>query len=187
MGDALDRVRLPVRPVVHGVDAPRVARARMLGVQDAIHDRIAQVHIGRGHVDLGAQHARAIGKLAVFHALEQVQVLLDRAIAVRAVLARLGQRPAVLADLVGAQIVDIRLAGFDQLDSPVVQLLEVIRGEEQPVFPVRAQPFHIVGDRVDVFLLFLGGIGIVEAQVELATVFLRRAVVDPDRLGVADV
>ncbi len=72
-------------------------------MQDAVHDRIAQVEVGGGHVDLGAQDARPIRELAVLHTHEQVEVFLDRAIAIRAVLARLGQRAAMIADLVGAQ------------------------------------------------------------------------------------
>ena len=99
--DALDRVGLPVREVVGRVDAPGVARPRVLRVEDAVQDRVAQVDVGRGHVDPGAQHARAVGELAGAHAREQVEALLDRPVAPRAVAAGLGERAAVLADLVG--------------------------------------------------------------------------------------
>jgi hypothetical protein len=44
----------------------------------------------------------AVGELAGLHAAEQVEVLVDAAIAERAVLARLGQRAAVGAHLLGA-------------------------------------------------------------------------------------
>ncbi len=64
VGDALDGIRLAVRVVVHGIDAPLVAGAVMRGVEDAVHDRIAHVEVGRGHVDLGAEHAAAVGELA---------------------------------------------------------------------------------------------------------------------------
>ena len=57
VGDVLDGIRLAVGVVVHGVDAPLVAGAVMRGVQDAVHDRVAHVEVGRGHVDLGAEHA----------------------------------------------------------------------------------------------------------------------------------
>ena len=56
--DALDRVGLPVREVVGRVDAPRVARPRMLRVDDPVQDRVAQVDVAGGHVDL-ARAARA--------------------------------------------------------------------------------------------------------------------------------
>ena len=58
VGDVLDGVRLAVGVVVHGVDAPLVAGAVVRGVKDAVHDRVAHVEVGRGHVDLGAEHAR---------------------------------------------------------------------------------------------------------------------------------
>jgi hypothetical protein len=45
----------------------------------------------------------------------------------------------------------------------------------------------VVVYRVDVFLFFLLGIGVVEAQVAHAAVFLRELEVQPDALGVADV
>ena len=67
------RIRLAVREVVHRIDAPLVAGAMMLGVQDAVHHRVAHVEVRRRHVDLGAQRARAVGKLARLHALEQVR------------------------------------------------------------------------------------------------------------------
>ena len=85
---ALDRVRLAVGEVVARIDAPGVAGARMGGVQDAVEHRIAQVDVARRHVDLGAQHAGAVRKLAGAHAAEEIEVLLDRALAERAVRCR---------------------------------------------------------------------------------------------------
>src|SRR6266542_801412 len=82
--DALDRVRLAVREVIGGVDAPGIARPRMRGMQDPVQDRVAQVDIAGGHVDAGAQHARAVGELALPHALEEVEALLDRPVPPRA-------------------------------------------------------------------------------------------------------
>ena len=77
MGDALDGVRLAVGEIVARINAPGRAGARMLGVQDAVEHRIAQVDVARGHVDLGAQHARAVGKFAGAHAAEQIEIFLD--------------------------------------------------------------------------------------------------------------
>ena len=66
VGDALDAVRLPVRPVVHRVDAPVAAGAVVLGVEDAVQHRIAQVQVGRGHIDFGAQDFCAVRELPFF-------------------------------------------------------------------------------------------------------------------------
>ena len=70
---------------------------------------------------------------------------------------------------------------------PLVELLEVVGGVELAVLPVDAEPADVVADGIDVLLLLLGGVGVVVAEVELAAVLLGEAVVQADRLGVADV
>ena len=187
MRDPLDRVGLAVGEIVGRVDAPLVAAAMVRGVQDAVHHRVAHVQVGRGHVDLRPQGARAVGKLAGPHPLEQVEVLLDRAVAVGAVLARLGQRAAMFADFVGRQVADVRLAGLDQLHGPLVNLLEIVGGVVEPVLPIEAQPADVLHDRVDVLDVFFAGVGVVEPQVAQAAELLGDAEVQADRLGVADV
>ncbi len=185
--DSLDGVLEPVRPIVHRVDAPRIAGAVVRGVQDAVHDRVAQVEVGRGHVNPGAERPRAVRELAGAHLRKEVQVLLDGAVAVRAVLARPGQRAAMGADLVGGQVADVGLALSDQLHGPFVHPLEVVRGEKQPVAPVGADPAHVLDDRFHELLLFPGRVRVVEPKVEPAAEILRDAVINPDRLRVADV
>ena len=106
VGDALEGVALAVGPVVHRVDAPLVAGAGVRLVADAVHDGVAQEDVGGGHVDLGPQGLRAVGELAGLHPGEEVEVLLDGAVAVGGRSAGPGQRAAVLADLVGGQVVD---------------------------------------------------------------------------------
>ena len=186
VGDALDGIRLAVGVVVHGVDAPLVAGAVMRGVQDAVHDRIAHVEVGRGHVDFGAEHAAAVGEFALLHADEEVEIFFDGAVAKGAVFAGLGEGAAVLADLVGGEVVDIGLAILDELQGPLVELAEVVGGVAEAV-PLEAEPAHVFLDGVDVLLLFLFGIGVVEAQVGLAAELVGEAEVEADGLGVADV
>ena len=84
-------------------------------------------------------------------------------------------------------VVDIGLAGLDQLLGPLVELLEVVGGVKQVLAPVEAEPAHVALDRVDVLLLLLGRIGVVEAQVAAPAELLGDAEVQADRLGVADV
>src|SRR3546814_6502636 len=85
MGDALDRVAQRVRVVVHRVDRPGVAGVLVRDLLDPVQRRVAQVDVAAGHVDLRAQGARGVGELARAHAPEQVEVLLDAAVAVRRV------------------------------------------------------------------------------------------------------
>ena len=88
VGDVLDGVRLAVGVVVHGIDAPLVAGALVRGVEDAVHDGVAHVEVGRGHVDFGSQDAGAVGEFAVLHAGEEVEIFFDGAVAIGASLCR---------------------------------------------------------------------------------------------------
>ncbi len=109
---ALDRVGLAVRPVVHRIDAPRVARALVRGLADPVHHRVAQVDVRRRHVDLRAQRLacrrrtrrRACARnRSRFSSTERLRYGLSRA--------GLGQRAASLAHLLGREVVDVGLAG----------------------------------------------------------------------------
>ncbi|OQA15013.1 MAG: hypothetical protein BWY63_03025 [Chloroflexi bacterium ADurb.Bin360] len=187
VGDALDGILQPVRPIVHGVDAPGIARAVMARVQDAVHHGVAQVEVGRAHVNFGAQHPRTIGKFSRAHATEEVKVLLDGAVAIGAILTRFGERAAILANLLGAQIIHVSHALLDEVLSPEVHLFEIVGGEEWFIREFGNQPAHIRHDGFDVFFFFLHRVGVIEAQVEFAAVIARNAGVEADRFAVPDV
>ncbi len=186
VGDALDRVGLAVREIIARIDAPFVAGARVCRVQDAVQHRVAQVDVAGSHVDLGAQHPRAVRELAGAHAAKQVEVLVDAAPAVRAVAAGLGQAAAHRAHFLGRQVVDIGFAGADQMFGPVVEPLEIVGRVVEVRPPVKAEPAHVALDRVDVFLLFAGRVGVVKAQMAAPAIFLRHAKIEAYRLGMAD-
>src|SRR4051812_33942731 len=100
---ALDGIALTVREVIRRIDGPRVAGARVRGVNDAIQDWVAQIDVRRSHVDLGAQHARTVLELAGAHPTKKVKVLVGAALAPWRLASRLCQRAAVLANLFGGQ------------------------------------------------------------------------------------
>ncbi len=56
VGNSFDPVRLPVCPIVGRIDAPLVTSALMVGVANAVHDRVSQVEIGGSHIDFGPEH-----------------------------------------------------------------------------------------------------------------------------------
>ena len=165
--DTLDRIRLPMRVVVHGINAPLISGSVMLRVQNAVHHRIAHVQVRRSHIDLRPQSTRAIGKFSGAHALKQIKILFDRPVAIRAIFAGFRQSTAVLPNFICRQIVDVRLAFLDQFDCPFVKLIEIIGGVEQTV-PLKAEPVHIRLDRLDVLGFFLLGIGVVEAEIGMS-------------------
>ena len=141
----------------------------------------------RRHVDLGAQHARAVRELAGAHAAEQVEVLLDARARGNGLFCP-GSVSVPRAARISSWrlVVDIGLAGADQMLGPIVEPLEIVRRVIEVLAPVEAEPAHVALDRVDVFLLFLGRVGVVEAQVAAPAEFLRHAEIEADRFGVAD-
>ncbi len=92
--DMFDRIRLAMGEIVGRVDAPSRTGTRMIGMQDPVERRVAQIHVAGSHVDLGTQHAGAVLELARTHAAEQTEVFLDAPVTIRAVPARLRQRAA---------------------------------------------------------------------------------------------
>ncbi len=176
-----------MRIVVARIDRPGGAGARMRRLDDPVERRIAHVDVAGRHVDLGAQHAGAVFKLAGLHAAEQVEVLLDAAVAERAVPAGLGQRAARDPHRLRRLVVDIGLAGFDEQFGPFIQPVEIVGGVIEVLAPIEAQPAHVALDGVDVFLLLLGRVGVVETQVAAPAELLGDAEIQADRLGVADV
>ena len=111
--------RLAVGQVVHRIDAPRVAGAMVRGLADPVHHRVAQIDVGRGHVDLRPQRLGPVGELARPHPRNRSRFSSTERSRNGDWPARLGQRAAVLADLIGRQIVDIRLAVLDELHRPL--------------------------------------------------------------------
>ena len=186
VADALDGIGLAVRKIVAGIDRPCCAGARMLGVQDAVEDRIAEVDVARRHVDLGAEHASAVREFAGAHAAEEIEILLDRAATEGAVAAGLGQRTAGDPHLLLALVVDVGLASADQDFGPFVEAVEIVGCVVEAVTPIEAQPAHIADNRVDVLLIFFGRVGVVEAEVAAAAEFRSDTEVEADRLGMAD-
>src|SRR6185312_17407256 len=95
---------------------------------------------------------------------KQIEILLDRALTKRAVLAGFGQGAAPAADVGLRLVVDIGVAGDDQALGPLIETIEIIRGIEQVGAPVIAEPANVGLDRIDIFLLLPGRIGVVEPQ-----------------------
>ena len=87
-----------------------LAGVMMLGVADAVEHRVAHPDVGRGHVDLRAQRAGAVGELAGLHPGEEVEVLLDGAVAERAFLAGAVGRAAIFVGVLGREVADVGLA-----------------------------------------------------------------------------
>ena len=186
VGDALHGVLEGMGVVVHGIDAPLVPSAVVAGVVDAVDHRVPHIEVAGGQVDLGPQGHAAVLELPGPHPAEQVQALLLGPVPVGA-LGGVGQVAPHLLHLLGGELAHVGQALLDELLGPFVHILKVVGGVVEPVLPVVAQPVDVLFDGVYVLHVLLGGVGVVHAQVADAPEALRRAEIDVNGLGVADV
>ena len=70
MGNPLNCVFLPMSKVVRGIDWPLRTRLMMGRVANAIQNGVTQIHIARGHIDLGSQHPLTVSEFSSAHALK---------------------------------------------------------------------------------------------------------------------
>ena len=187
MGDAFNGIRLAVREIIHRVNDPIVSGSVVFDVLHPINHRVAHQHVVMGHVNLGPQNTLTFLALACFHFLEQAKVFLRRSLPERAVGARSARRTFLRSDRIGGLVIDVSQAVPDQVTSVIEELLEIIAGVELSTVPFKPQPGNVFSDGVDVFDTLLFRIGIVETQVGLASVFLRKPEAYTDGLGVTDV
>ena len=182
--DMFDGVALAVGVVVHRIDAPLVAGAVVMGVLDAVEDRIAEHHVWMRHVDLGPEHFRAVRVLARLHFTEETEILLDGTVPPGAVGARRLHGAAVGPHFFEGLVVHVGQAALDELLGPFVELVEIV-GSVALLRPLEAQPFDVFLDGIDILHVFLGRIGVVVAEIRLAAVFLGKAEIDTQALGMA--
>ena len=157
-----------------------------MAATNPVEHRVTQLHVLGIHVDLGAQHAGAVGELTGLHPAEEVEVLVGGAVSVGRVDTGFAVATALRRDGLAVLVVDVGLAFGNQQFGPFIELVEVVGGV-QHVCRLEAEPAHVGDDRVDV-LGFLGlGVGVVEAEIADTAEVVRNVEVDGDGLGVPDV
>ena len=186
VGDFLDTVALPMREVVHGIDAPLVAGAVVVRVLDAVHQRVAQQQVGVRHVYFGAQHLLAVGILAGTHVGKQLQVNLNAAGAAGTVFAGLLGVALGGCYFLGSAVVYIGQPLRYELNGKAVELFEIV-GREKFIVPPEAQPGDVFLDALHILGFFGGWVGIVEAEVRLPPIFFGQPKVEADGRRMADV
>lgn len=82
------------------------------------------------------------------------------------------------------KVTHIGPAVFHQLERAAVEYFELVRRMSQ-LGPLEAEPAHVILDVINVFRVFLRGVGIVETQDHLATEFAADAEVQVNGFGVA--
>ena len=161
VGHAFEEVALSVGEVVHRISFPSGARTMVRMLHYTVDDGVAEVHVGACHVYLGAEHHGTFLNLTAVHLLEQIQCFFDRTVAVGTFHTGLGGSSFLGGNLLGSLFVDVCLALFDEADSEVPQLLEIV-GSVIFVTPFVAQPLDVFLDGFYIFHIFFGGIGVIE-------------------------
>ena len=172
VGDALERVLDGVGEVVHRVAMPGGAGAIVRQVDDAVDDGVAEVDVGRGHVNLGAEAALALGNLTGAHLAEEREALLGGAVAPGGGAAGFGGHAAIGFPLFLGEFADVGLAAADEFLGDGPHLIETVAGVEEGI-PLVAQPLDVALELLHEVLGLLGGVRVVHAQVATA-VGLRR-------------
>ena len=186
VGDALQRVLDGVGEVVHGVDAPLVPLAVVVGVVDPVDHRVPHIEVAGGQIDLGPEGVLPVLKFPVLHPFKEVQGLLHGAVPPGGGGGHADGAP-VLLELLRGQPAHVGQPLFDQLHGVLVHLGEVVGGVEKAVPPVEAQPVDVLLDGLHVLHVLLGGVGVVHAEIAQSAVLLGGAEVDGQGLAVADV
>ena len=170
--------------VIHRIAVPLGTGAVMWYLNDAVHDRVTEVHVGVGHVEFGSEHHRSLYGLWCIHLLEQPQIFLHGAVTVGAGDTRGGRCTLLLSDLLSGLLVDVGIALLDHPNGEIPQLLEVVRGIVD-MSPLEAEPLDVVEDVLDIFGVFLRGVGIVEPQVADTIELLSHTEVHTNGFGVS--
>ena len=159
------RIRLPVRVVVHRVDAPLVAGAMMMLVRMRYITGSRMLRFGEAMSILARSVREPSGNSPAFMRANRSRFSSTERLRYGLSLPGSVSVPRYSRICSAREIADVGFAGLDQLNGPLVQLIEIVGGVEQAVFPIEAQPAHVLHDGVDVLGLFFGRIGVVEAQV----------------------
>ena len=185
-------VALAMGEIVSRINAPLGAGVMVCDVPDAIQNGITQPHVRRLHVDLRAQAAGTVGEFTRFHPREQVEILVDGAVAKWSILSE----PAILVGFFGRHVADVGFAFAHELKREFIELIEIIRSEkgntlrfkaEVFIGPAVDQPADVGHDGVDELDFLFGRIGVVHPHVANAAKLARDSEIEADRLGVADV
>src|SRR3954453_4460347 len=91
----------------------------------------------------------------------------------------------MLANLFRGQIIDVSFAIFDQLDRPLIELVEIIGSIEETV-PVEAKPLDVLHNGVKVLDIFLLRIGVVEARGCVSSELVGKTEIEADPFGMSD-
>ena len=150
---------------------------------NAIDRRIAQVAIGRSHINFSAQD------IVAFHVRWLARSRARFSATLRLCPGRCS--PGWVGDRDSSwgfrgEFADIGVALIDQLIGIADHLFKAVRGPVEMFAPVITQPLNIAFDRLDIMRIFRCRVGVIKAQVGAPIVFFSGAKIEMDRFGMPD-
>ena len=179
-------VALSVCEVIHRVSLPCVTGTVVRSFYHTVDNRVAEVHVRVGHVNLGTQYHLAFFNFSGIHFLEQFQAFLNRAVTIRTFRSRLGRSTFLGCNFFRGLFVYIRLSFFDKTDSEVPELLEIV-GSIIFISPLEAQPLDVFLNGFYIFYIFFRRVCIIETQVTGSSVSLCDSEVQTNGFCMSDV
>ena len=120
MRDVFNCIALTVSKVIHGIDAPLVAGAMVVGMFDSVNDRITHVHILMRHVDLRPKNLLSVAISSFFHFLKKRAVLLNGSGAIRTIFSRLRRCTFQRSDLLCSTVIYICQSFADEIQRKLI-------------------------------------------------------------------
>ncbi len=113
MGYVLNRIALSVCEIIHRVNTPFIPGAVMMRMFDAVHQRIAHVHVRMGHVNFGAQYLFSVFIFPRTHVGKHGQVFFHRSVSERTVCAGCCWRSFLLRNFFTRAVIHISESLFN--------------------------------------------------------------------------
>ena len=135
-----------MREIIHRIYIPLGAGTMMWMLDDTIHDRIAEMHVGRRHIYLRTEHTRTLIKLTCIHPFKQIKIFLHRAATIRAFHSRHCGTPLLFGYLFRCLVIYISLTLFNQAHSQIIELREIVTCVIFTVSPIKSEPMYILAD-----------------------------------------
>mmetsp|Transcript_2941 Transcript_2941/g.11232 ORF Transcript_2941/g.11232 Transcript_2941/m.11232 type:complete len:297 (-) Transcript_2941:584-1474(-) len=166
VGNVLERVHNTVGVIVGWIDAPLVANVRMRHIHNTIGNKIPHGEVGGLHVNLASENSLSLSVAPVAHVSETLEIHLNGGVSVW----RLNTLLALRID--GVLILEINVCQslFDELHGELIHFVKVLRRVGH--FPrFESKPFNHIFDALKVLVLLLRWIGVIVAQVAVASLF----------------
>ena len=97
------------------------------------------------------------------------------------------QIAAGVVDFLAALVIHIGQTHADQLAGKFIKFREIVGSEMDRFLPLESQPFHIIQDGIHKFLVFLGGVRIIETHIGGAMILFAQSEIQADALHMTDV